>query len=633
MSVRRFSNVSSPKNSTRRVIRPWHSSLALVSLLAACAPAPQTPTAEGTPLPDITADPIEPANRVMSGVNYGLLVGVIQPTGRAYRAVVRPPVRKSISKFGRNVTYPGRLANNLLQGRWEGAGDETLRFLTNTTVGLAGFFDPATKWGIPKSDASFAQTFSGWGWKPNTFLMLPLVGPSDDLHATGRGADSLANPLNYQEPLPLVSAAINFNDMSEVSEDIIRFVKTEADPYTSTKYVWTYASKEEAPDWTKHGEIDPATLETFGVATIKTRDPEFASYTRERSARVPTTGRNVKYNLWLQDGPAPLAYITPGLSSHRLSPINMSLAEALYQDGFSVVTTTGLFHPEFMEHASTVSLPGYTPVDNQDLLVSLTAIDRDLTDKYGERFGKRALVGCSMGAFQTLYLAAREKKTGSDMVRFDRYVAVDTPVNLFNGIGNVDRFFNAPMAWPAEIRQERINNTVHKAAKLAQAPPDVQDTKVLPFDAIESQYMVGLSFRLTLRDALYSSQSRENMGVIQTPINPWKREPVYRELFGYSFQDYFTKFALPYYKSRGVDAAKFRREADLKNFRGGLQSNPKVRVIVNANDFLLGPGDVSWLKSTVGSSRVTVFPNGGHLGNVGTPPVQQAVIKAVSGLK
>ncbi len=615
------------------MIRPWHSSLALVSLLAACAPPLQNPTSQGTPLPDITADPIEPANRVMSGVNYGLLVGVVQPTGRAYRTFVRPPVRKSIAKFGHNVAYPGRLVNNVLQGRWKGAGDESVRFLTNTTVGLAGFFDPATKWGIPKSDASFAQTFSGWGWKPNIFLMAPVVGPTDDLHAVGRGGDTLANPLSYQEPLPYVSMGVTFNDMAGVSEDIIRFVKTEADPYSSTKYVWTYASREEAPDWTKHDGIDPATLETFGVATIKTQDPEFASYTDERSVKLPSTGRKLKYNLWMQDAPAPLVYITPGLSSHRLSPINMSLAESLYRNGFSVVTTTGLFHPEFMEHASTVSLPGYPAVDNQDLLVSLTAIDRQLSDRYPGSFGKRALIGCSMGGYQTLYLAAREKKTGTDMLHFDRYVAVDTPVNLFHGIGNVDRFFNAPMAWPAATRQERINNAVHKAAKLAQAPPDVVDTKVLPFDKIESQYMVGLSFRLTLRDALYSSQSRENMGVIQTPINPWKREPLYRELYSYSFQDYFTKFALPYYKARGVDAAKFRREADLKNFGGGLQSNPKVRAIVNANDFLLGPGDVSWLKSTLGSSHVTVFPNGGHLGNVGTAPVQQAVLKAVADLK
>ena len=112
-----------------------------------------------------------------------------------------------------------------------------------------------------------------------------------------------------------------------------------------------------------------------------------------------------------------------------------------------------------------------------------------------------------------------------------------------------------------------------------------------------------------------------------------RRDAIYQELMGYSFRDYFTKFALPYHKARGVSEAEFRHEADLRNSGSGLRSNPKVRVIVNRNDFLLGPGDIGSLRSTVGGGRVTVFPNGGHLGNVGTPQVRKAVLDAVSGLR
>ena len=83
------------------------------------------PTAETVVLPKSVPDPIEPFNRVMWGFNKGLMTGVIKPTSRVYRFVVVKPVRTGIGNFGRNLTYPGRLINNLLQGKWNGARDES----------------------------------------------------------------------------------------------------------------------------------------------------------------------------------------------------------------------------------------------------------------------------------------------------------------------------------------------------------------------------------------------------------------------------------------------------------------------------------------------------------------------------
>ena len=112
------------------------------------------------------------------------------------------PVRTGIGNFGRNITFPGRLINNLLQGKWTGARDESYRFVCNTTVGVAGFFDVGTKWKIPKSDADFGQTFGQWGWKPQCFLMLPIFGPSNERDTLGLAADTAANPLLYIAPYP-----------------------------------------------------------------------------------------------------------------------------------------------------------------------------------------------------------------------------------------------------------------------------------------------------------------------------------------------------------------------------------------------------------------------------------------------
>src|ERR1041385_4121601 len=141
-------------------------------------------------LPKSVPDPLEPVNRAMWEFNKWLMTDVVKPTSKGYRFVVRKPVRTSIGNFGRNLTYPGLLINNLLQGKWSGARDESYRFACNSTIGVAGLFDVGTKWKIPKSDADFGQTFGKWGWKPECFLMLPFFGPSNERDTLGWVADT-----------------------------------------------------------------------------------------------------------------------------------------------------------------------------------------------------------------------------------------------------------------------------------------------------------------------------------------------------------------------------------------------------------------------------------------------------------
>ena len=102
-------------------------------------------------------------------------------------------MRNRITDAGHNLTFPVRLVNNALQGKWQGAWEETERFGVNSTVGLGGLFDPATHWKIGRSDEDFGQTLGHWGCGPGFYLMLPILGPSngrdarrqDCGHATG----------------------------------------------------------------------------------------------------------------------------------------------------------------------------------------------------------------------------------------------------------------------------------------------------------------------------------------------------------------------------------------------------------------------------------------------------------------
>jgi len=317
-----------------------------------------------------------------------------------------------------------------------------------------------------------------------------------------------------------------------------------------------------------------------------------------------------------------------------------------------------------MENAATAAMPAYLPVDGHDVHVALTEIDHRLHVLYPERLGNRALMGYSLGALQTLFIAStgpthqysirttgavlrfREGKQGLQEVRidpitnhlplihFDRYVAVNTPVRMAQGISKLDEFYRAPLDWPDTNRTDNIENTFLKVAALSQSTLTPQTT--LPFSAIESKFLIGLTYRLKLRDMIYSSQRRNNQGILHHPIWEWRRDPVYQEILQYSFEDYFEKFAIPYYQAQGLasPAAKtMAKDGDLRTYEAGLRANPDVRIIVNQNDFLLTDADLAWLHATFATNQLTVFPQGGHLGNLFNPAVQKSILAALTPMR
>jgi ABC-type transporter lipoprotein component MlaA/pimeloyl-ACP methyl ester carboxylesterase len=583
----------------------------------------------------------------MWAFNKGLMTDVIKPTSKVYRFVVVKPVRTGIGNFGRNLTYPGRLINNLLEGKWSGARDESYRFVCNTTVGVVGFFDVASKWKIPKSDADFGQTFGQWGWKPECFLMLPIYGPSNERDTLGLVADTAANPLLYIAPYKFVANdpltylgpytyftyVVMYNDLADSVNEYVRFSQAEMDPYSEIQYAWTFVRKNRVANFQVKGKQDKASLETLESVFFTFKDPSFPDRGKTRSALIPTTGRRLKFTFWLQPGKANVVYIVPGLGSHRLAETSLALAELVYKNGFSAVSISSPFNSEFMEHASTAALPAYLPVDGHDLHVALTEIDHRLHVLYPDRLGNRALMGYSMGAFQSLFIAATEPTNQLPLIKFDRYVAISPPVRLLHGVSKLDEFYQAPLNWPVGERAGDLENTFLKVAALSKL--SLTPRSSLPFSAIESKFLIGMTFRFMLRDIIFSSQRRHNEGVLKHPIRNWRREPVYQEILQYSYKDYFEKFATPYYQTRGMvsPAETLEKAGDLRTYDAGLRANPDIRIIVNENDFLLTDEDLAWLHATFTPEQLTVFKLGGHLGNLSNLTVQKSILAALTPMR
>jgi ABC-type transporter lipoprotein component MlaA len=596
--------------------------------LAPTSPGPLPVERGEAILPEAIPDPLEPINRGLWEFNKGAMIYVVKPTAKGYRLIIRKPIRTGISNIGRNLQYPSRVINNVLQERWTGARDETYRFLANSTIGLAGIFDVASKWGVPKSEADFGQTFGKWGWRPHIYLMIPLLGPSSERDGLGQIASMLVNPLTYFPPYSYVTYEINYNNLTDSVEDYVRLIESEMDPYASLKYLTSLTRDTTPVNWEVTGPPDEAALETIQSVFFTFSDPHFPEMGKTRSVKLNATGKEFDYSLWLQPNTAPLVYINPGIGSHRLARATVALAELLYTHGYSVVATSSTFNSEFIEEASTAALPGYSPVDTADLRAALTDIDHSLAAEFGNRIGHRALLGYSMGGFQTLFLAANQ----GDGIKFERYVGLDTPVRLLYGVSKLDQFYSAPLKWAPEERPARVRNTLLKASSLAQAAP-AADAKV-PFDAVESEFLVGGAFRLILRDMIYFTQSRTNLGILKAPVSKWRREPVYREIMTYSFTDYLARFVTTYYESRGIPLRSLdalAEASDLRKYSDALAHNNAVRVVENANDILITPDDVAWYKSTFGD-RVTVFEHGGHLGNFAVPEVQKAILATLQGL-
>ena len=141
-------------------------------------------------------DPLESYNRFMFKTNSALDKKALLPITRAYVKVVPPPVRRSVSRFFSNLSYPRTLVNDALQGKLRAAGSDSVRLTVNTVLGL-GFFDPATRMGLEAHSEDFGQTFGKWGVPAGPYLMLPVLGPATLRDSFGRVPDELTSGRYY----------------------------------------------------------------------------------------------------------------------------------------------------------------------------------------------------------------------------------------------------------------------------------------------------------------------------------------------------------------------------------------------------------------------------------------------------
>lgn len=182
---------------------------ALVLLIAATAPTvaqDSSPAAgnydpfavEDTVETQDRHDPLEPFNRAMFTINDRFYFYLLKPAATGYAFVMPEPVRVSVKRFFANLETPIRAVNALAQGKLRRAGTETARLCINTTIGVAGLFDPAMKrFNLSPVREDTNQTLGRWGVGPGWYIVLPLLGPSSVRGMAGLAGDTLLNPLSW----------------------------------------------------------------------------------------------------------------------------------------------------------------------------------------------------------------------------------------------------------------------------------------------------------------------------------------------------------------------------------------------------------------------------------------------------
>ena len=241
-------------------------------------------------------DPFEKANRGLYKFNDGLDRVLLKPGADLYVKVVPQPVRQGISNAFDNLGYGNVIVNDLLQGKFGPALGGVGRVGLNTTVGLLGTMDVATKWGLPAHGNDFGITIGKWGAGPGPYLVLPLLGPSTFRDVTRIPVSMVTSPMYYLDvpdvvsiPMDVVRIAdgrsradstIEFRDKAAIDPYV--FVR---DAYLQNRKVQIYGVEATAPGEDFYGEDDGS-----GPTTQAVKAPEVKESAPKRR-RGPRMGK------------------------------------------------------------------------------------------------------------------------------------------------------------------------------------------------------------------------------------------------------------------------------------------------------------------------------------------------------
>jgi len=184
-------------------------------------------------------DPLEGFNRLMFRLNGGLQAKVLGPVSELYRDHTSPEIQLGVGNFFRNLREPATFVSSALEGQLDDAGTAAARFGINTTLGIAGFRDPATELGYTVRPRNLEETLCAYNVPSGPYLVLPILGPATLRDAAGR----LATVVMYFEvmgtyvylPYRITDITVQY---ANVKQKIDAINQLSPDPYRTQKALY-----------------------------------------------------------------------------------------------------------------------------------------------------------------------------------------------------------------------------------------------------------------------------------------------------------------------------------------------------------------------------------------------------------
>ncbi len=194
-------------------------------------------------------DSFESYNRFMFKFNNKIYTCILNPLSKVYSLFFPKPVQRHIDNMFNNAKMPVRFLNNAFQCKFQSASTEAGRFVINSTIGLAGLFDPAKSYfNLEQHVEDFGQTLGYYNIGSGSYIVWPILGPSNIRDSVGYIVDVVADPLtwahiNHTEPDEVFDGlqAVRFinNYSYNVSEKYKNIIEQALDPYIAIRHAYS----------------------------------------------------------------------------------------------------------------------------------------------------------------------------------------------------------------------------------------------------------------------------------------------------------------------------------------------------------------------------------------------------------
>jgi hypothetical protein len=334
-------------------------------------------------------------------------------------------------------------------------------------------------------------------------------------------------------------------------------------------------------------------------------------------------GSQLIYSVALQNHKAPLIFLIAGTGAAHNGSKNVNMARAFFQAGFHVVSISSPTFNNFVIAASNTGVVGHAEKDAEDIYRVFEMIWAELkTDIEVTSFN---VTGYSLGGFNAAYVSKLDEERQS--FNFERVLLINPPVSLYNsislldrmvenipgGVDNFDRFVDQLIhAYTTTYRESTVAAGDDFLFKAYQAL-DLKDEQLAA--------LIGTSFRISSASLVFTSDVMSDFGYVKPKglmLDRYSDLALYNDMsLRLGFTDYYHEFFYPYYSGDYPEERRdeFIAAISLRSITDYLRSNQKIYVMHNADDVILEPGEIDFFIDVFGN-RATIFPFGGHCGNM-----------------